>query len=563
MDQAFRQEKIYFETRQIDHLGIISTLIRELNLDSFIDELIPFPRGKIPASQRFQALLLNCFGFVKKPLYLTPNFFKKKDLNFLIAPGVEPEDFNDDSLARFLDRISDFGPTKFFQKIALAIFEKTESKHDQIFRIDTTSLSFSGEYEKQDHPSVEITHGYSKDHRPDLKQIVCSLIVVGKKNFPIAANLHSGNASDKKIMPQMVEEFLDEFTEQFDMSSASTWIADSAIYNQSFLDLQKKMGFRWISRVPETTKKVLKALDIAVENKEDEIVLSDNWISDSTSPELSYLEVNSLSQKTSFPHRYIVVSSKKLFEKEKKSFEKKLEKQKKEAASKIKSLMNESFTSKKLAEDALKFQKKQKSFFEIEILGIEKKARFSKRGKPKKGEMPSHYTYHLQLSLKEKTNLMEEARKRLGLFVLGTNIDEKEKKGEEILSEYKSLQGVERGFRFLKNPYFFLDHFFLKKVKRIHAVLCLMACTLLLHGVIENSIRDACEEKEESIPNFAGKAQEKPTAFLCYEYFQGFSSVFCYQSGVKVDSFLERLSEIQKKILYLLGPPYEKMYRLV
>ena len=43
----------------------------------------------------------------------------------------------------------------------------------------------------------KITHGYSKDRRPDLKQFVLSLLCVGT-DVPIVGKLEDGNASDKR-----------------------------------------------------------------------------------------------------------------------------------------------------------------------------------------------------------------------------------------------------------------------------------------------------------------------------------------------------------------------------
>ncbi len=45
--------------------------------------------------------------------------------------------------------------------------------------------------------TINITHGHSKDHRPDLKQLVLSLTTTGDSSFPIWLEALSGNSSDK------------------------------------------------------------------------------------------------------------------------------------------------------------------------------------------------------------------------------------------------------------------------------------------------------------------------------------------------------------------------------
>lgn len=46
---------------------------------------------------------------------------------------------------------------------------------------------------------------------------------------------------------------------------------------------------------------------------------------------------------------------------------------------------------------------------------------------------------------------------------------------EEILEDYKERQDVERGFRFLKDPWFMVDSVFLKLPRRIEALMMVMA----------------------------------------------------------------------------------------
>ena len=58
-------------------------------------------------------------------------------------------------------------------------------------------MSLQGEYEHEegdiDAVPIQITHGYSKDHRPDLKQFS----MVMSDNLPVFIRALSGNTSDK------------------------------------------------------------------------------------------------------------------------------------------------------------------------------------------------------------------------------------------------------------------------------------------------------------------------------------------------------------------------------
>ena len=65
---------------------------------------------------------------------------------------------------------------------------------------DTTSVSVYGEYrvdEEAPPPPFEITEGYSKDHRPDLKQFLISTLCVGDK-IPYSARMKTATVPTKR-----------------------------------------------------------------------------------------------------------------------------------------------------------------------------------------------------------------------------------------------------------------------------------------------------------------------------------------------------------------------------
>jgi transposase len=97
--------------------------------------------------------------------------------------------------------------------------------------LDSSSLSVQGEYklsvEREDKESqiIHITHGYSKDKRPDLKQFVLNLVCWGDGDIPAFLELGDGNQSDKKEFAKLLKKFNEQW--QFD----GLYIADSALYS--------------------------------------------------------------------------------------------------------------------------------------------------------------------------------------------------------------------------------------------------------------------------------------------------------------------------------------------
>lgn len=62
---------------------------------------------------------------------------------------------------------------------------------------------------------IAVTHGYSKDHRPDLKQVVLSLAVAGGSGVPLWMTPCDSNASDKTVLPQTIDS-IDAFRQEID-----------------------------------------------------------------------------------------------------------------------------------------------------------------------------------------------------------------------------------------------------------------------------------------------------------------------------------------------------------
>ncbi len=181
---------IFLEEEQIsgkvlDHLGLVAATIEELGLVKRIDKRIGVSKqkgGKTTIGQRVSAMILNGLGFIDDRLYMFPEFLKNKPVDRLLGEELCAEDFNDDALGRALDKIHAYGQTRLFSELAFEIGVE-QNLLGKSAHIDSSSLSVEGEYVEQApaaaeeplKPRVLPKHGHSKDHRPDLKQMVLNL----------------------------------------------------------------------------------------------------------------------------------------------------------------------------------------------------------------------------------------------------------------------------------------------------------------------------------------------------------------------------------------------------
>ena len=263
----------------LDHHGLVAATIHDLGLIEKIDQLIPISKekgSKVTIGQRVASMILNGLGFVDERLYMFPDFLKNKPIERLLGEGLKAEDFNDDALGRGLDALHEYGVTSLFSELAFSIGSE-QNLLGKSAHFDTSSLSVHGDYDL-DEPAEDnelssssssdktnsaaetvtnnvasaapktpkITYGYSKDHRPDLKQVVINLATTGASGFPVWMESHSGNASDKVILRQAAERMKD-LTQQLEKAPSFLYVADSAMYDSC---VNNGGGMLWLSRVP-------------------------------------------------------------------------------------------------------------------------------------------------------------------------------------------------------------------------------------------------------------------------------------------------------------------------
>lgn len=201
------------QVQDIDHLGIVAGIVDVMGLVETIDRLLgTHPQERLSCGQAVKAMILNGLGFLSAPLYLFEEFFVGKPTEHLIGPGVEPEYLNDDRLGRVLDRLFEADLTKVFVQVALEAADRFGVDTRSSVHLDATSFHLHGKYDEQEeeaHQSpIRITHGYSRDHRPDLKQFVVDLMTSKDGGIPLFFRVADGNEADqaKKALGGIAEE---------------------------------------------------------------------------------------------------------------------------------------------------------------------------------------------------------------------------------------------------------------------------------------------------------------------------------------------------------------------
>jgi transposase len=199
----------YPHTKSLEHHGLVAEFCKEIDLAKIIDETIKSPAGrKVSFGQLFVAMIINGLGFTGRTLHMYSEYFSDKPNDRLISPDIEAEDINDDALGRCLDALYEYGVSSLYQDIGEKVVQHLglacHSTH-----LDSTSFHYDG-VEKlcpddDDIEHIEIPRGDSRDHRPELNQVVLNLICENQSGIPVYMKPASGNINDMEGFKEIVK----------------------------------------------------------------------------------------------------------------------------------------------------------------------------------------------------------------------------------------------------------------------------------------------------------------------------------------------------------------------
>ena len=539
------------QVQNIDHLGIVAGIIDEIGLVEQVDELLgTHPQAVVTLGQVLKAMILNGLGFLSAPLYLFSQFFEGKAIDHLLGTGIEAHHLNDDRLGRALDRFYEYGVTKLFTSLALMAARKFGVETDRV-HLDSSSIAVEGQYvgnevtsigvegEPEKPCPIEITYGYSRDRRPDLKQFLIDTICSGDGDVPLYLRVADGNEADCVGFGQVVEEYRHQW--QFE----GLWVADAALYTAE--NLKQLVGLKWISRVPLTLAGAQEVIR--------QVLPFAEW----QGLAAGYRLIEVCTTYAGVTQRWVVVESDRRREADLKQLHKRVRQDEQCQQRHLDKLCKESFACEADALKEMQQFEQRLRYCCLSQVAVVEQAHHGKRGRPKQSSQPQALSYHLQASLGLNSEVIEEQQRIAGRFILATSVLECASLcAVEVLAEYKKQQSSERGFRFLKDPLFFSSSVFLKSRQRIMALAMVMALCLLVYTLAQRKLRQALREAKTGIPNQLGKLTDNPTMRWVFQCFQSVHLVL-----IAGDKQISNLTPQRCKILQFLGASCGRYYLLV
>jgi len=203
--QRAEAENLQLRSYQVGALPIINRLLERMRLREILTEQLPpdDPRLQLSTVTSLLVLLRNVL-LSRQPVYGVAEWAAGFAPDLL---DLRPEDvalLHDDRLGHALDRLFDSVGPQLILAVVRQVVQEFAVGLDELHN-DSTSVSFFGAYEEAQQESTQrgrathaITWGHSKDHRPDLKQLLYILTISEDGGVPVYFTTASGNQTDDR-----------------------------------------------------------------------------------------------------------------------------------------------------------------------------------------------------------------------------------------------------------------------------------------------------------------------------------------------------------------------------
>ena len=542
-------------------LPMINQLLRRMRLEQFLQAALPAEdrRTKLAASRALLVLLRNLL-VSREPIYGVGEWALRHAPDLL---GLEEEQLallNDDRVGRALDRLFACDAPSLVLAVAAHVIREFDVGLDELHN-DSTTVSFCGAYasaaiERQflGRPTLAITFGHNKDHRPDLKQLLFILTVSADGGIPLHFRAANGNVADDQTHRDTWN-LLCQLTGRRDF----LYVADCKLAtSENMAYLHQRQG-RFVTVLPRTRSEDAAFRESLVQGQ---VAWRPLW--EKTDDEGRVLDRYSLSEQpatTAEGYRLLWYHSQRKAETDAVARSNRIERALKQLASlrdKLRSPRTRYRQEAKVAQAVAEILHScgAASWIVTEIrLETVENFRQDHRGRPGK---QTRYVRKVATRF-DLAYRIDEAQVALeatgdGVFPLVTNVGDLSPL--ELLKTYKRQPVIEKRFSQLKTD-FEVAPVYLKAVHRIQALLCVYFFALLVEALLERELRQAMQRRQiEALPMYPeGRACRWPTARRVIDLFETVQRHSLVHGRRPAEIFVTDLTRLQRRLLKLLNLP--------
>lgn len=548
--------------KRLGETPLLQTVIKRLRFREVLSHYIkPHGNETFPAIETLLLMVCN-ITCGRQPLYELPEWIGKLDHRSLakIPPNSAGElQFNDDRFGRALDKLFAADRASLATDIALRVIEVTGVDLSQIHN-DSTTVKTTGRMPGVSATGLQFKHGHSKDHRPDLKQIVYNLTISADGAVPLHYKTYPGNRTDDTLHIETWNT-LRQLTGRADF----LYVADSKVCTQKQLAHIVGRGGRVVTLMPETWKEAgtFKKAQRQSAKKKQRILR--RLIPNSEHEYETFYRIlgNYHAGRGNYPLHWIYSTEKK--KRDQTARENRLKKAEADLTELMIKLNTRQLKTKEQIEKRVKEllqSHRVEGYYYTEIGEVQEQSqRQIGRGRPsEKTQYETLIATIYTLSWRRNQPALKQEKNTDGLFsILCT--DEK-LTAKEALQAYKYQPHLEKRFYQLKTVHNAAPTLF-KKVARVEAMMLLFFLALILQAVIEREVRlqmKASEIEASSIyPEH--RLAYHPTTAKIFDRFHDTSTYQVTSNGRVIEQYRDELTDVQKKILTLLSMSEEDYWR--
>jgi transposase len=551
MDQNQSTKSRTLKRMQVGGLPLIHAIAERMRLKEILYKYIPAHGNEdIPAVETLMLLVYNLI-LGKDPLYELQEWVESIDFKCINNEDYENVKFNDDRFGRVLNKLFLVDRASLMTELVVFFVEEFDIALERISN-DLTSLKAFGRYPGRTKTGLELKRGISKDHRPDLKQLIFSLSIAGDGAVPIHYKCYPGNVTDDKTHIETWNSLL-KITGYPDF----LYVADSKLCTDGQLSYIVDSGGRVVTIIPETWNEVESFKEKLRKTKKAKDII---WRrrkpgSEDKKEYFSAFRGDYFTTKRGYRIHWIYSSEKRKRDRENR--EKHLKKVEQCLAVLNGKINKRTLKTKKAIEEAVQQimqEHKLENFFHISIDTITEKYKVQiGSGRPGKNtKYRTRVNRLFTLSWTQKKQAIKKEAQTDGVFPLLCT--DNKLPAKEVLKAYKYQPRLEKRFAQFKSIHHAAPLLF-KKIERIEANMFGFFIALAVQALIEREVRNKMkEQKIEKIRVYPEQREANhPTASKIIDRFENICTYKIMQNSKVVETFKDSLNDDQKLILSLLN----------
>jgi transposase len=542
-------------------LPILNRILKRMRLEEFLRAALPAEdrRTKLSPTKALLLLVRNVL-VSREPIYGMGQWAARHAPDLL---GLTPQEIallNDDRTGRALDKLFAADVPALVLAVARHVVREFGVRLDELHN-DSTTVTFCGAYSDAaverralGRPTLAITFGYNKDHRPDLKQLLFILTVTADGGVPLHFRAESGNVVDDQTHCDTWD-LLCQLTGRRDF----LYVADCKLATSENMAYVHQRQGRFVTVLPRTRREDASFRALV---RQGQVAWRSLWVkTDDEGNVTDRFSTSDQPAQTAEGYRLLWYHSQRKAEQDAVARCDRIERALKQLAAlgeKLRSPRTRYRQEAKVHEavDAILQACGAAEWIRVEVQPqVVERYRQDHRGRPgKETRYVKQTTTRFDLVYAIDEARVAEEAKGDGIFPLVTNV--LDLSPLELLRVYKRQPTIEKRFAQLKTD-FEVAPVYLKSVHRIQALLCVYFFALLVEALLERELRQAMQRRKiESLPIYPeGRPCRWPTARRVIDLFEMVQRHTLLRRDRPAEVLVTELTRLQRRLLKLLGLP--------